>query len=90
MSVASNLGALPPHRVPERLAHIVEGAEGPNSDRVWVLGVGAFSTGPFAHGLALRVTSTTHALVEPDQQQPFLQYAAHLAATAGQWTVGEP
>lgn len=89
MSVAPTLLELPPHRVPERLGHLVEGASGHDSDRVWVLGSGAFSNGPFAQGLALRVTSASHGLVEPHEQCPFKQYEAHLAATAGQWTVGE-
>lgn len=90
MSVAPRLIDLPPWRVPERLGHLVEGASGPDSDRVWVLGEGAFSTGPLSQGLALRVTSMTHGVIEPDEQRPFTQYEAHLAATASQWAVGEP
>jgi hypothetical protein len=90
MSVAPRLNDLPPWRVPERLSHIVEGAEGPNIDRVWVLGEGAFSNGALSQGLVLRVTSVTHGVVEPDAQRPFTQYEAHLAATASHWTVGEP
>lgn len=90
MSVAPNLTALPPHRVPERLGHLVEGACGPDSDRVWVLGEGPFSTGPLSQGLCLSVTSPTHGHVEPDAQRPFAQYEAHLAATATLWAVGEP
>lgn len=90
MSVAPRLIDLPPHRVPERLGHLVEGASGHDADRVWVLGEGAFSSGPLAQGLALRVTSKTHGVVEPDEERPFKQYEAHLAATASQWTVGEP
>lgn len=90
MSVAPTLTDLPPHRVPERLGHLVEGASGYDSDRVWVVGASAFSNGPFARGLALRVTSTSHGVVEPDEQRPFNQYEAHLAATASQWAVGEP
>ena len=90
MSVAPTLSDLPPHRVPERLGHLVEGASGHDSDRVWVAGTGAFSTGAFALGLALRVTSATHGRVEPDHRRPFKQYEAHLAATATLWTVGEP
>jgi hypothetical protein len=81
---------LPPHRVPERLGHLREGASGPDSDRVWVWGEGVFLNGPLSQGLALRVTSTTHGVVEPDEQRPFAQYEAHLAATASGWTVGEP
>jgi hypothetical protein len=90
MSVAPSVTGLPPHRVPERLGHLVEGASGHDSDRVWVAGAGAFSSGTFAQGLALRVTSTTHGVVEPDERRPFAHYEAHLAATATQWTVGEP
>ena len=89
MLVAPTLVELPPHRVPERLGHLVEGASGHDSDRVWVVGAGAFSNGPFAQGLALRVTSASHGVVEPDEQRPFTQYEAHLAATANQWAVGE-
>ena len=89
MSVAPTLLHLPPHRVPERLGHLVEGASGKDSDRVWVIGAGAFSNGPFAQGLVLRVTSSSHALIEPEQQCPFAQYVAHLAATANTWMVGE-
>lgn len=89
MSVAPRLIDLPPHRVPERLDHLVEGASGSDADRVWVLGEGAFSTGPLSLGLALRVTSKTHGVVEPDEKRPFTQYEAHLAATASLWTVGE-
>ncbi len=89
MSVAPRLIDLPPHRVPERLAHLVEGATGPDSDRVWVFHARAFSNGPFARGLALRVTSSFHGVVEPAQQQPFQDYEAHLAATASQWMPGE-
>jgi hypothetical protein len=63
MSVAPRLIDLPPHRVPERLAHLVEGATGPDSDRVWVFHARAFSNGPFARGLALRVTSSFHGVV---------------------------
>lgn len=90
MSVAPRLSDLPPWRVPERLGHVVEGASGPDADRVWVLGEGGFFAGPLSQGLALRVTSSTHGVVEPDEQRPFPQYEAHLAATASQWTVGEP
>lgn len=90
MSVAPRLDALPPWRVPERLGHLVEGATGPDTDRVWVVGTGDFVDGVFAQGLSLRVTSATHAHIEPDDQRPFAQYEAHLAATAKLWTVGEP
>lgn len=89
MSVAPRLMDLPLWRVPERLGHLVEGASGPDSDRVWVLGEGAFAAGPLSQGLALRVTSTTHGVVEPDEQRPFSEYEAHLAQTASRWTVGE-
>lgn len=89
MSVAPTLGALPPHRVPERLGNLVEGACGHDFDRVWVVGAGAFASAPFAPGLSLRVTSGSHGLVEPDEQRPFSEYEAHLAATASQWEVGE-
>ena len=89
MSVTPSLLELPPHRVPERLGHLVEGASGHDIDRVWVVGEGAFSNGPFAQGLTLRLTSTSHGLVEPDEQRPFTQYVEHLAATANTWTVGE-
>ena len=71
MSVAPTLLQLPPHRVPERLGHMVEGASGHVSDRVWVVGAGAFTNAPFAQGLVLRVTSPSHGLVEPAQQCPF-------------------
>ncbi|MCL2724914.1 MAG: hypothetical protein FWD69_10815 [Polyangiaceae bacterium] len=90
MSVAPTLTDLPPWRVPERLGHLVEGACGPDSDRVWVVGTGAFSNGAFAQGLTLRVTSKNHGNIEPDEQCPFAQYEAHLAATAMLWAVGEP
>lgn len=90
MSVAPTLADLPPHRVPARLGHLREGAEGADSDRVWVLGTGAFVEGSFTQGLALRVTSVSHGNIEPDEQRPFEQYVAHLAATATLWTVGEP
>ena len=90
MSVAPTLADLPPYRVPERLGHLVEGASGPDSDRVWVVGTGAFATGEFAHGLVLRVTSANHGTVEPEICCPFEQYEAHLAATATLWRVGEP
>ncbi|NVI98474.1 hypothetical protein HV824_10100 [Myxococcus sp. AM009] len=90
MSVAPTLADLPPHRVPERLGHLREGASGADGDRVWVVGTAAFVDGAFAQGLSLRVTSATHAHVEPDDQRPFAQYEAHLAATATLWTVGEP
>jgi len=89
MSVAPTLQDLPTHRVPERLGHLVEGASGHDSDRVWAFGSVAFSTGPLAVGLALRVTSRSHGVVEPDEQCPFPRYVAHLAATASQWVVGE-
>jgi hypothetical protein len=89
MSVAPTLAMLPPHRVPERLDQLVEGASGHNTDYVWVVGDGAFSNGPFTQGLALRVTSASHGVVEPDAKRPFKQYEAHLAATANHWTVGE-
>lgn len=88
--MAPSLVALPVWRVPERLGHVVEGASGPDSDRVWVLGEGAFLAGPFSQGLSLRVTSTTHGVVEPDEQRPFRQYEAYLAQTASRWKVGEP
>lgn len=90
MSVAPTLAALPPWRVPERLGHLVQGASGPDADRVWVAGTGIFADGAFAQGLSLRVTSATHAHVEPDDQRPFAQYEVHLAATVALWTVGEP
>lgn len=90
MSVAPTLAALPPWRIPERLAHLAEGASGPDADRVWVIGTGAFADGAFAQGLSLRVTSAAHAHVEPDERQPFAQYEAHLASTRALWTVGEP
>lgn len=90
MSVAPRLDVLPPWRVPERLGHLVEGASGPDADRVWVIGTGAFADGAFTHGLSLRVTSATHAHIEPDDHRPFAQYEAHIAATATLWSVGEP
>lgn len=90
MSVAPSLVALPPHRVPERLGHLVEGAAGADSDRVWAFGEGTFSTGALSVGLLLRVTSATHGNIEPDEPRPFAQYEAHLAATATLWVVGEP
>ncbi len=90
MSVAPRLIDLPPWRVPERLGHLVEGASGPDGDRVWVWGDDAFSTGLISQGLLLRVTSMTHGLVEPDEQRKFTQYEEHLAATASQWRLGEP
>ena len=90
MSVAPSLAALPPHRVPERLDYFVEGASGPDADRVWVIGAGVFTNGPFAQGLALRLTSEVHGVVEPDEQRPYSQYEAHLAATVSGWAVGEP
>lgn len=90
MSVAPTLTDLPPWRVPERLGHLVEGATGPDSDRVWVMGDGSFSTGPLSQGLTLRVTSKTHGLVEPDERRPFAEYEAYLAATATLWALGEP
>jgi len=89
MSVASALERLEPHRVPQRLGHRVEGASGPDADRVWVTGSAEFSDGPFADGLALTVTSSTHAHVEPDRRCPFEEYEANLAATAGNWILGE-
>ena len=89
MSVAPTLVDLPPWRVPERLGHLVEGASGPDTDRVWVLGEDAFISGPLSEGLALRVTSASHGLVEPQGQCPFTQYEVNLGATANQWTVGE-
>ncbi len=90
MSVAPRLIDLPPWRVPERLGHVVEGASGPDADCVWVLGEGQFLTGPLSQGLALRVTSARHGVVEPDEKRPYKQYESHLAATASLWTVGEP
>lgn len=90
MSVSPALAMLPPHRVPERLDHLVEGASGNDSDRVWVAGAGDFSNGPFAQGLALRVTSSSHGVIEPNKKCLFKQYEDDLAATAKQWTVGEP
>lgn len=90
MSVARALIDLPPHRVPQRLDYLIEGASGSNLDRVWVLGDGTFATGPLSLGLALRVTSATHGNIEPDQKRPFVEFEAHLAATATMWRVGEP
>lgn len=90
MSVAPRLTDLPRHRVPERLGHLVEGASGSDSDRVWVLGEGPFSTGALLQGLCLNVTTPRHGHVEPDAQRAFAEYEAHLAATATLWAVGEP
>jgi hypothetical protein len=89
MSVAPALEKLQPHRVPQRLGHLVEGASGPDADKVWVAGSGTFSNGQFAYGLALNVTSATHARVEPSQRCAFQDYEANLAATARLWTVKE-
>lgn len=89
MSVAPSITDLPTHRVPIRLGALVMGASGSNSDRVWVLGEEPFSSGPFAVGLALRVETNAHGLVEPSAAVPFEQYEQDLAATAPLWTVGE-
>lgn len=90
MSVAPTLVQLPPHRVPERLGHLVEGASGHDSDLIWVAGSGVFADGAFAQGLTLRVTAANHGMLEPDEQRPFVQYESHLAATVTLWAVGEP
>ena len=90
MSVVPTLMDLPVFRVPQRLGHLIEGASGPDSDRVWVFGEGTFRTGSLAEGLDLRTTSGSHGVVEPDCTCSFTQYEAHLAATASRWTVGEP
>jgi len=87
MSVAPSMTDIQPWRIPARLGHLVEGATGPDSDHVWVLGQADFVDAAVAPGLVLRTTSDSHGVVEPDECRPFHEYVADLAATADEWKV---
>src|SRR5579885_2931884 len=68
MSVGPAWRRLPLHRIPRRLRHLVPHAHGKDEDACWRMGDGPFADGVVAVGLALRVDSARHALVQPDRE----------------------
>jgi hypothetical protein len=89
MSVSPSLPTLPPQWVPKRLAHLREGAIGPDSNRVWSHGIGPFVAGEIAPHLLLRPDSATHGLVEPSREMPFDGYQAAIHSTRMDWRMDE-
>lgn len=89
MSVSPALADLPPQWVPKRLAHLREGAEGPNTNHVFRHGTGSFASAAVAPHLVLRPDAQDHGLVEPDQPMPWADYQAALHATRADWVVDE-
>jgi hypothetical protein len=89
MSVAPAWRLLPLHRVPRRLRHLLPQAHGKDEDACWKLSDGAFANGAIAQGLALRVDSQWHGLVEPEDEMTAEAFQKALAATREQWTVDE-
>jgi hypothetical protein len=88
MSVNADWKALPSHRIPIRLRHLVPKAAGKNVALCcWRMGDGPFQAGPVAGGLALRVDPRDgrHGLVEPDREMTLAEYQATLAATREYW-----
>jgi hypothetical protein len=89
MSVAPAWRRLPLYRIPRRLRHLVPQAHGKDEDACWTMGDGPFADGTLAAGLALRVDSARHGLVEPDGEMTVEAYQEALAATRDHWTVDE-
>lgn len=89
MSVAPAWRALPLHRIPRRLRHLVPWAAGNDNDACWRMGDGPFEDSPVTAGLLLRVEPSTHGLVEPVQRVSLSQYQAALADTRDHWVVDE-
>jgi hypothetical protein len=89
MSVAPSLQTLNRFFVPRRLRHLVEGASGRDSHKVFRMGEGPFESAPVAPKLALRPESPTHGLVEPDAILALEVYEAALAATRDKWVIDE-
>jgi hypothetical protein len=85
MSVAPDLVSLPLHRIPKRLAHLRQGAIGPDADVVWSFGEGRFIAGPFAAHLALVPDRLDHGVVGPDAKTSLSEYEVALAGTQSGW-----
>ncbi|HQX53895.1 MAG TPA: hypothetical protein PLY87_16520 [Planctomycetaceae bacterium] len=84
----------PPEMVPERLhdAGKVIGAIGPNSLRVFRLGVGKYEAGPIASDLYLVPDgddNRDHGTIQPDRVMPFIDYKQAIANTQSLWLDGE-
>jgi hypothetical protein len=92
MSVAPNVDALPPHRLPERLRaaypHRFPDAVGTNTLRCWQMGAGAFEVSAVADRLLLRPDPerpNQHGLVEPNAKMLSMDYETAIEATRDQW-----
>ena len=89
MSVSPSLAQLPVERVPRRLAHLREGAEGPDSNLIWSHGNGNFIGGAVAPHLRLRPDRPGHGLVEPEALTALPEFEAALYATRPDWNRDE-
>lgn len=89
LSVAPNLSALPPERIPQSLEHIVAGAKGNRTHRVWVIGSGGFLAGTVCDGLSLRPDpdDANHGFIEPEQAQPLEAFQASVLSSRTKWRV---
>jgi hypothetical protein len=91
MSVASHWRRLPTHRIPERLDDGILGANGPNADRCWRLGDGAFEAGHVTDqlSLALKGHDPQRGNVVPTSHASLASFQANLAATRPAWEIDE-
>lgn len=91
MSVSPSPRALPAHRVPKRLHHLVPAARGKDHHYVWRMGEGPFVPTPLATGLRLRPDpgNASHGMVQPSERMGLVEDESALAATQDEWSIEE-
>ena len=89
MSVSPSVATLPRHRVPVRLKHLRSDATGDDRDACFRLGDVEFKNGRISEDLVLRMTSATHAVMEPIRTMTLGEYEAALEATQKDWVIDE-
>lgn len=89
LSVGASLYELPPAVVPKRLNHIVQGANGNRSHRVWRLDTGPYEEGLLTEQLNVRIEPDRHGFVEPATTMPLDTYQEALAGTCDDWQIDE-
>ena len=87
MSVMPSLDDIGPFMVPQKYAHLLEGAKGDDSSSVWIFADRDFKTGGIAPKLLLDCTSKTHGVIGPSERMPLDTYQDALANTQREWIV---